>query len=210
MRQLPFSKVLVVAPHTDDGEFGCGGLISRLIRQGCEVRYVAFSDCRESIPVGFAADTLANELQAATKCLGVSAVTLLGYKVRYFGEARQAILEDLVTISRDYRPDCVLTPCTMDVHQDHQTVTNEVIRAFKAVTVLGYELPWNNLQLSSQVLLEISRVDLDRKIDAIVAYRSQQGRPYSSPTYIEALAVTRGTRVNKNFAEAFELIRMVL
>ena len=36
-------RVLVLAPHTDDGEFGCGGTMARLVEGGAEVRYVAFS-----------------------------------------------------------------------------------------------------------------------------------------------------------------------
>ena len=36
-------RALVLAPHTDDGEFGCGGTMARLVEQGVEVRYVAFS-----------------------------------------------------------------------------------------------------------------------------------------------------------------------
>ena len=30
-------KVLVLAPHTDDGELGCGGTVARLLEEGCEV-----------------------------------------------------------------------------------------------------------------------------------------------------------------------------
>ena len=36
-------RVLVLAPHTDDGEFGCGGTMARLVEAGADVRYVAFS-----------------------------------------------------------------------------------------------------------------------------------------------------------------------
>src|SRR5207244_7059171 len=36
-------RVLVLAPHTDDGEFGCGGTMARLVEGGADVRYVAFS-----------------------------------------------------------------------------------------------------------------------------------------------------------------------
>lgn len=32
-----FSKVLVLAPHTDDGELGCGGMISKLVENGIDV-----------------------------------------------------------------------------------------------------------------------------------------------------------------------------
>ncbi|MDY7036483.1 MAG: hypothetical protein SV375_10045 [Thermodesulfobacteriota bacterium] len=45
-------KILVLAPHTDDGEFGCGGSIAKFIEQRAEVYYAAFSLCEESIPDG--------------------------------------------------------------------------------------------------------------------------------------------------------------
>ena len=36
-------KVLILAPHTDDGELACGATISRMLRHGVEIYYVAFS-----------------------------------------------------------------------------------------------------------------------------------------------------------------------
>jgi len=30
-------RVLILAPHTDDGEFGCGGSVARFIGEGKEV-----------------------------------------------------------------------------------------------------------------------------------------------------------------------------
>ena len=38
-----FNRVLVLAPHTDDGELGAGATIAKLIEHGADVRYVAFS-----------------------------------------------------------------------------------------------------------------------------------------------------------------------
>jgi len=209
--KLPYKKALVLAPHTDDGEFGCGGLISRLLREGCDVKYVAFSDCKESVPAGYDIDILGRELMAATASLGIaeSNVLLLDYKVRYFSEERQRLLEDLVRIGKEYKADLVLTPSTMDVHQDHSTVTNEAIRAFKNKTILGYELPWNNLQLPSDGIIVLDPIDVENKIGAISKYASQTGRAYSSPDFIRSLAVTRGTRIRAQYAEAFEVIRMI-
>ena len=63
--------MLVLAPHTDDGEFGCGGTMARLVDQGAEVRYVAFSIATKSLPEGFAPDTLAREVNEATAELGI-------------------------------------------------------------------------------------------------------------------------------------------
>lgn len=211
MTKLPYHKALVLAPHTDDGEFGCGGTISRLLREGCEVMYGAFSDCKESLPSGFDQDTLSKEMKLATASLGIKPgnVRLLDYQVRYFPRDRQRILEDLVKINREYQPDLILTPCTMDVHQDHSTITSEAIRAFKNRTILGYELPWNNLQLPSDGIISLEEEDVENKINAIAKYESQLGRAYSDPAYIRSLAITRGTRIRTSYAEAFEVIRMI-
>ena len=46
-------KILVLALHTDDGEFGCGATIHRAIREGTHFKYVAFSTAEESVPEGF-------------------------------------------------------------------------------------------------------------------------------------------------------------
>ena len=36
-------KALMLAPHPDDGEFSSGGTLKKLIEEGVEVFYVAFS-----------------------------------------------------------------------------------------------------------------------------------------------------------------------
>ena len=51
-------RVLVLAPHTDDGEFGCGGSIARMVAAGAEVHYHAFSSASRSLPEGWPSDTL--------------------------------------------------------------------------------------------------------------------------------------------------------
>ena len=67
-----WKRVLVLAPHTDDGEFGAGGTMTRLVEEGAEVRYVAFSIATRSLPEGFPPDTLAQEVKEATAELGIS------------------------------------------------------------------------------------------------------------------------------------------
>jgi len=98
----------------------------------------------------------------------------------------------------------------MDIHQDHSTVTDEAIRAFKRTNIFGYELPWNDLQLPSTCLIKIEENDLKIKIEAIQQYKSQYGRSYSSQKFQEALAITRGMRIGVEYAEAFEVVRVVM
>ena len=117
-------RALVLAPHTDDGEFGCGGTMARLADAGCEVRYVAFSIATRSLPPGFPPDTLAREVREATAELGIpeECLTVHDFDVRTFPERRQDILELLVALWEDYKPDIVFQPSVHDVHHDHQTI----------------------------------------------------------------------------------------
>ena len=77
------------------------------------------------------------------------------------------------------------------------------------VAYLGYELPWNNLQFTSNFHYRITQNNLDAKWNAISAYQSQNFRSYKSADFLEGLARVRGTQVGSEFAEAFELIRWI-
>ncbi|MFA7097833.1 MAG: PIG-L deacetylase family protein [Gammaproteobacteria bacterium] len=206
------SKVLVLAPHTDDGEFGCGATISRLIQEGKKVFYAAFSLAEESVPKGYPKNVLETEVKKATKVLGVDPDNLLifRYKVRNFAQERQAILEDLVKLNMELLPDLVFMPSLNDLHQDHTTIANEGLRAFKKTTILCYELPWNNVVFSNNCFLKFGDTELNKKIDALKCYKSQHSRNYASEEFIRGLAVTRGTQIGARYAEVFEVIRMVL
>ena len=70
-------KILVLAPHTDDGEFGCGGTVAKLIEEGHDVYYAAFSACQQSVLPQFPADILITEVKAATKVLGIKPENLI-------------------------------------------------------------------------------------------------------------------------------------
>ncbi len=206
-----WERVLVLAPHTDDGEFGCGGTMARLVEAGVEVRYVAFSIATRSLPDGFPPDTLAREVREATAELGIpdGNLTVHDFDVRTFPDHRQEILELLVAIWEDWKPDAVFQPSLHDVHQDHQTVAKEGLRAFKRTTVLGYEIPWNNFDFAYQAYIALEERHVERKIAALARYASQQHRRYSDPEYARSLARIHGINVNREYAEVFHVYRVV-
>lgn len=206
-----FKRVLVLCAHTDD-EFGCAGTIVRLVEAGAGIRYVALSRCEESVPPEFPKDVLEQECRACTQALGIdpSCTEVLGFPVRHFPAIRQDILEALVQINRDYRPDLVLLPSSFDTHQDHATVFHEGFRAFKHSTLLGYELPQNLISFDNSAFVELTERDLERKIEALARYESQTFRPYSTREFIFGLAKVRGVQCNTAYAEAFEAIRLIL
>lgn len=204
-------RILVLAPHTDDGELGCGGLIARALRQGSEVWYAAFSTADDSVPAGFPSNQLESEVRKATKTLGIPEDQVIVYKyaVRKLGFSRQEILEDMILLRTRINPEMVLLPSQKDIHQDHITVTQEGIRAFKNCAILGYELIWNNLSFSTDCFLELAEEDMQKKLDALTAYTSQKGKPYMDQEFITSLARVRGTQIQCHYAEAFEVIRWI-
>ena len=206
-----WKRALVLAPHTDDGEFGCGGTMARLVEAGTEVRYVAFSIATKSLPEGFPPDTLAREVREATAEIGIpeSGLVVHDFEVRTFPERRQEILELLIALWEEWAPDAVFMPSLRDIHQDHQVIAAEGLRAFKRTTVLGYEIPWNNFNFDHQAYVGLEERHVERKVAALARYASQQHRNYANPEYVWSLARTHGINVNREYAEVFEVYRIV-
>ncbi len=205
-----WERVLVLAPHTDDGAFGCGGTTARLVEAGADVRYVSFSAGTTSLPAGLSADVCAREVREATAELGVPAgnLTVHDFKARTFPDRRQDVLELLIELWDEWRPDAVFQPSVHDVHQDHQVVAAEGLRAFKRTTVLGYETPWNNVGFPYQWYTALEQRHLERKVAALAKYASQPRRS-SDPEYVRGLSRTHGIDVNREYAEVFQAHRVV-
>ena len=89
------------------------------------------------------------------------------------------------------------------------TITAEGIRAFKNMSILGYELIWNNLSFSTDCFITVSEDDVEAKIRALLQYKTQAGKPYMETEFIRSLDIIRGTQIGSKYAEAFEVIRWV-
>jgi len=205
-------RILILAPHTDDGELGCGGAITRFTEEGHDVYYVAFSTAEQSLPPGFPPNTLEIEVKAATKVLGISQKNLIifNYEVRKLNYSRQEILEQLVKLRNDIKPSLIFLPSPNDLHQDHHTVSEEGIRSFKNSSILGYELLWNNISFNTQSFVILSESHIRTKLRALQEYKSQYHRKYLTEEFVTGWARTRGTQINADYAEAFEVIRWIL
>lgn len=206
------NKILVLAPHTDDAELGCGGTLARFHAEGKEIYVAAFSTARASLPEGAEPDTLKNEFLASMKILGVPEERLFvhDYQVRMLSYHRQEVLEEMVKLRQVIQPDLVLLPSGSDLHQDHQVVYNEGLRAFKHASIWGYELPWNHVSFSTQAFVTLDQSHLDMKWKMMTTYESQfqKQRAYFTKEFMEGLARVRGVQINEPYAEAFEVVRL--
>lgn len=205
-------RLLVLAPHTDDGELGAGASIAKWTSAGRDVFYVAVSGCESVVPEGLAPDTLRSELLEATGVLGIpeDRVLVLEEETRTYWQRRQSILEAFIRLRTEINPNIVLAPSLSDVHQDHEVVAREAFRAFKDRTMLGYEMPWNNTSFQHTVFSPVEAIHVECKIDALACYHSQASRPYLSPEFTRAQLMFRGVQAGTGFAEVFDTPRVIL
>jgi len=197
---VDFKTVLILAPHPDDAELGCGGTISRLIEYGADVYPVVFSE----------ANGRQEEMIKATEILGMKECIEYELPIRQLSYFRQNILDGLITIKEELNPDLIIQPTLNDIHQDHQVIAQEGIRAFKDRTVWGYEVPWNNLTLDAQLFVGLQDRHVEKKIEAVKCYKSQSHKAYISEEYIRGLMTVRGVQVGVKYAEMFNVIREVI
>lgn len=204
--------VLVLAPHTDDGEFGCGGTIAKFISEGIQVYYCAFSACQQSVLPNFPSDILIREVKDATQILGISKERLIlyNYNVRTFNYHRQDILDKLIYLRNNLNPDLVFMLSANDLHQDHHTIAIEGLRAFKCSSILCYEVPWNNMTFNTSTFVHLSEKHIQLKIEALKQYQSQQHRLYANEEFLRAWARMRGVQIGAHYAETFDVVRWIL
>jgi LmbE family N-acetylglucosaminyl deacetylase len=204
-------SVLVLAPHADDAEFGCGGTIARYIEEGKTVYVWAFSLAEKVIPVSMPSDIRIQEMGHAMKVLGVTEYWHEGVSCwhRNMTPYRQDILDRMVALNRSLTPSEVFIPSTDDVHQDHQVITQEAMRAFKQCSLYGYEMPWNNMTSNHRMFVKLAEVHLEKKIEAISKYKSANNVRYRDESFLRGLATVRGVQAGSLYAESFEVIRRV-
>lgn len=205
-------RVLLLSPHTDDAELGAGGTMARFMEEGAEIFVVVFSTCEDSLPDGSPQNTLLEECNSAYDFIGVlkSNRMIYHYPVRRLAEYRQEVLDILVKVKKDIVPDLVILPSGFDLHQDHQVVYMEGVRAYlKTSSIWGYELPWNHKQFSPMQFVRLEEKHIISKIQMLLYYKSQLAlkRPYFCEDFIKGLARVRGVQASCEYSEAFEIIR---
>ncbi len=208
-------NVLLLSPHTDDVELGCGGGITKFLEEGHDIFWIVFSTAEASLPPEMPRDSLLREFENVLESYRIAPeqTQVFDYQVRNLHLHRQEILEELIAIRRTFRPDLVVGPSKNDYHQDHGVVAHEMIRAFKSASgIISYELPWNHVTFDTQLFIRLERRHMEKKCEVLRHYRSQmmKKRNYFAEEYLYGLARTRGIQCHSEYAEAFEVIRWMM
>lgn len=200
-----FRRLLVVGPHPDDVELGCGGTIARFSRQA-RIDYLILSPCLEDPRNA----NIVSEAEAAAGVLGIDRAAMIVEDLprRTFHDKREDIRRILIAARDRLEPDLVFCPSLRDVHQDHEVTAEETLRLFRDVSVVAYESPRSSLDFQPNLYLTLEEEHLETKVNALLSYKSQFDRYYFEPDIIRSFARMRGAQCRERYAEAFEIMRL--
>jgi len=226
------TRLLVVAPHADDAELGCGGTINHLISLGAQVEVLlmtfAMKPYRKINP-----DTGEYTLYSGTDRLNEfkNSIHTLGLKdedvskgfwdyddnIQYHHKLDSVPLCNLISKIEErvseFKP-TVIAVTYPSYDQDHQACAKAVDAVkrpqFYSGSVIQYEVGGES-DFQPNLYQKLTDRELSAKVYALSNYKTQMiGKYYCiQPDCIEFRAHLRGREVYSEYAEAFKGIRIV-
>ncbi len=199
-------RVLFLGAHPDDIEIGCGALIHHIVKK-TEILCVTLSDNQKNPDL----KKVKEEHLASMKILGVPEEKIVfgPFLTRVFPDSRQDILEYFLKLRKDFNPDLIFTHSRQDVHQDHNTMTDEALRAFRGITVLGFDVVRSSYGFFPHFLVEVTEEDANKKIEALSKYETYRDRYYFNSELTRSIMVRHGALAEIPLAEGFDILRIV-
>lgn len=222
-------RILIIAAHPDDEVLGCGGTIAKYAKAGSKI-YCLFLgkgkssrfEIKNNKAIKKEQKFLIKETQKAAEIIGISKIFFADFPdQKYDTIPLVKIIKAIEKIKNKIKPEIIFTHHFGDLNLDHRITFKAVLDVCnlkKDETVnkiYSFEVPssteWSpNLPFLPNFFVDIKET-IDNKIEALKSYRSEL-REYPHPRSlksVEAIAQKRGAEINKEFAEAFELIREI-
>ena len=199
-------SVLFLGAHPDDIELGCGALLYHIVKH-TDVLCVTLSDNQKNPDL----KNVKAEHYQAMSVLGVpqDKIILGPFTTRIFHDSRQDILEYFLKLRREFGPDLIFVHSKQDVHQDHLTMTDEALRAFRGITVLGFDVVRSSYGFFPHFLVEVTEEDVNKKIEALSCYETYRDKYYFNNELTRAIMIRHGALAECEFAEGFDILRIV-
>lgn len=200
------NRICFIGAHPDDIEIGSGALIAH-IAGNTIVKCVTLSDNQKNPLL----KNVVTEHYKSMEILGVKPenVVVKDFETRRFPYFRQEILEYLISLNHEYHPDVVFVHTKADIHQDHATVTEEALRAFRGTTVLGFDVIRSSYGFFPNFLVEVNQSDVDKKLAALAAYHTYDSKYYFDPEVTRATLIRHGALAERKYAEGFDILRVI-
>jgi len=195
-----WKRILVIAPHADDAEANCGGLIHRAFREGIDCRVLTLCEMRLGE---------AEEAKRAMEALGsrecpIARVNAEASPDLEFADHRtevRAAIRDTVT---RFDPCVLVYPADGDYHEDH-AVVREIAQTFigEGKSGLAFRSVNRGALPRPNFFVSLREEDVQAKVRALGVYSIAEGRPWASPPAVYATAQHCGIAIRASFAEVY-------
>ncbi len=222
-------KILIVVSHPDDEILGCGGSITKFVKEGNEVA-VIFTHEGSTARYDNKNHKDARLKIKSREAMATKVSKILKFKILQFGRNQNLdnrnfdILKNtknLINLFEKFKPNIVFTHHPEDINEDHRYTFQTVINASRPVNkytiekILLMEIPsstdWNiKSNFKPNFFISIDKF-FRKKLEAFKIYKSEnKSFPHSrSLINLDAQSKYRGAQVGLAQAEAFELYRHI-
>jgi LmbE family N-acetylglucosaminyl deacetylase len=199
-------RILFVGAHPDDIELGCGAFLHHILPYS-DILCVTLSDNQKNPNL----KNVVEEHMASFSVLGVpeDRIIIEQFETRKFPDKRQEVLEYLLKLRKEFQPDIVFVHTRADIHQDHNVVTEEALRAYRGTSVLGFDVVRSSYGFFPHFLVEVNQADVDAKLAALAEYKTYLDKYYFDPALLRATMVRHGALAERPYAEGFDILRIV-
>ena len=88
-------------------------------------------------------------------------------------------------------------------------MTDEALRAFRGITVLGFDVVRSSYGFFPHFLVEVTEEDVKKKVEALSEYETYRDRYYFNSELTRSIMVRHGALAEVPFAEGFDILRIV-
>jgi hypothetical protein len=88
-------------------------------------------------------------------------------------------------------------------------MTDEALRAFRGITVLGFDVVRSSYGFFPHFIVEVTEEDVKKKIEALSCYETYRDRYYFNSELTRSIMVRHGALAERPFAEGFDILRIV-
>lgn len=203
-------RVLILSPHADDAEIGCGASILKHIENGIKVKVLAFANRRDTDL--YASNEMKQEFYNSMNLLGVEEFEHLEYKTRCLEENLAELTDLIYKTIKEYRPDILYIPSLNSRHEDHVAIAMAGYRASGRleVNVLGYHVIGDGINFKPTYFEVVEKRHALKRIEALHCYDSQYKlRPFFSDGNFEASLVYYSSMTGYDLVEPFEVVKWI-
>lgn len=198
-------RVLAIGAHPDDIEIAAGATVAKLQDTGHQVFGLVMTQGEQ----GGNAQIRPNEARKGASFLEMDAIRVLNFTDTCLKDQTVELVNAIEDVINEFNPDIILTHSAHDIHQDHQAVHEATMRAGRnRSTILCYESPSTTQAFTPTFFVDVAPY-VEVKLASIQTHWDQRNKPYMKEDQVRGKLAFRGGQAKVEFAEGFEVLRLL-